>query len=134
MFSILLCHIALVFLSFLLQSRSSRDRPRMSYLSLSIVTCALAGLKFAQQAPPDEEEEIPMADQTENEQENLIPPANANENIPADGQVDRREGPREREVVERREMRELARPVVTTSSSCLVLTDAARNYELKGFH
>ena len=34
-----------------MQSRSSRDRPRRSYLSLSIVTCALAvdNLKFVYQ-------------------------------------------------------------------------------------
>ena len=43
------------FRSFLLQSRSSRDRPRRSYLSLSIVTCALAvdNLKFVYHSPID---------------------------------------------------------------------------------
>ena len=34
--------VSCVLESFLLQNRSSRDRPRRSYLSLSIVTCALA--------------------------------------------------------------------------------------------
>ena len=78
----------------------------------------------------EQEEELPMADQMENVQNNIIPPANVTNNVPTNGQVQGREG----DIMERREMRELARLVVTTSSSCLVLTEAARNYELKGFH
>ena len=72
-----------------------------------------------------EENEIPMANANEN-----IPQENVADGVPANGQVQERGG----DIVERKEMRELARPVVTTSNSCLVLTDAARNYELKGLH
>ena len=77
-----------------------------------------------------EEDEFPMANSNENIQNNLNPPAHVAEDVPANGQVQGREG----EIVERKEMRELARPLVTASNSCLVLTDAARNYELKGIH
>ena len=78
----------------------------------------------------EEEDEIPMANTNENIQNNLNPPENVAEDVPENGQVQERGG----DIVERREMRELARPVVTASNSCFVLTDAARNYELKGIH
>ena len=82
--------------------------------------------------PFEEEEEnnIPMANENENIQNNLNPHENVANGVPANGQVQERE----EDIVERREMRELARPVVTSSNSCLVLSDAARNYELKGIH
>ena len=76
----------------------------------------------------EEEDEIPMANENENIQNNLNPQENVADGVPANGQVQEGGG----DIVIRREMRELARPVVTASNSCLVLTDAARNYELKG--
>jgi len=78
----------------------------------------------------EEENEIPMANENENIQNNLNPHENVANGVPANGQVQERE----EDIVERREMRELARPVVTSSNSCLVLSDAARNYELKGIY